>query len=84
MAKAGLYYTPGGVKGSDCVRCFCCYKELENWDDDDEPWTEHLKHEPSCLFARMKTEEENLTLSQLTQILTDKEINRVVSNKCLV
>lgn len=82
MAEAGLYYAPGGVKGSDCVRCFCCYKELENWDDNDEPWEEHLKHEPSCLFAKTKKRESQLTLSQWIHILTARETNRIVSIQC--
>ena len=78
LAKAGFYYTPT-KKGCDCVRCFCCYKELENWDDGDDPWVEHLKHQSSCLFAQLKTEESKLTLNQLAQLLAAREANRCVS-----
>jgi len=78
MAKAGFYYT-ADIKGSDCVRCFCCYKELNNWDDSDDPWKEHLKHQSSCVFAQLQTEEANLSLSQLEGILIHREANRIVS-----
>ncbi|KAH3729120.1 hypothetical protein DPMN_055083 [Dreissena polymorpha] len=48
LAEAGLYYTGVG----DEVRCFSCNGGLRNWEENDDPWTEHCKWFPSCGFAR--------------------------------
>ena len=73
MAKAGFYSTSSDPN-SDCVRCFCCFKDLENWDDDDDPWTEHKKRN-KCLFAKLETEEKNLTATQQIQMLEERRKN---------
>ena len=78
MAKAGFYQCFYS-KGSDCVRCFCCFKELDNWDVDDDPFIEHLKHQPSCSFAKLGLEECQMTVTQFLHIAGDAEINRIVS-----
>ena len=75
MAKAGFYSTSSV---SDCVRCFCCFKDLENWDDDDDPWHEHKKRN-KCLFAKLETEETNLTSAQMVQIMEERFRNLNVS-----
>ncbi|KAJ8309705.1 hypothetical protein KUTeg_011570 [Tegillarca granosa] len=40
----------GGV--GDKVRCFFCGGGLVNWDPEDEPWTEHARWYPRCVFLR--------------------------------
>lgn len=37
MAKAGFFHTPTD-KEPDLVKCFCCLKELDGWDPEDDPW----------------------------------------------
>lgn len=34
------------------MRCFTCNGGLRNWEEHDDPWTEHCKWFPSCGFAR--------------------------------
>lgn len=69
MAKAGFYCTSDAAD-SDCVRCFCCFKDLEGWDPDDDPWVEHKKRK--CLFAKLETEERKLTAAQKAQVLEER------------
>ena len=78
MAKAGFYSTSNG-KDMDCVRCFCCFKDLENWDDDDDPWHEHRKRN-KCLFAKLGKEEKELTLAQTLEVLEERLRNLNVSS----
>jgi hypothetical protein len=37
----------------NCTTCFYCGVSLKEWDRDDYIETEHLKWEPTCLFAKM-------------------------------
>ncbi|CAL8332304.1 unnamed protein product [Gadus morhua 'NCC'] len=46
LASAGFYSTGGG----DRVVCFQCGGGVKNWLPDEEPWMEHAKHYPGCLF----------------------------------
>uniref|UniRef100_A0A8C3S3T9 BIRC5 n=1 Tax=Chelydra serpentina TaxID=8475 RepID=A0A8C3S3T9_CHESE len=36
MAAAGFIHCPS-ENGPDVVQCFCCFKELEGWEPDDDP-----------------------------------------------
>ncbi|XP_052238927.1 baculoviral IAP repeat-containing protein 3-like isoform X2 [Dreissena polymorpha] len=47
LAETGLFYTGVG----DEVRCFSCGGGLQNWDESDDPWTEHYKWFPHCEYA---------------------------------
>ncbi|XP_078492411.1 zinc finger protein [Ciona intestinalis] len=46
IAKAGFFY----LGDRDRVKCWYCNGGLQNWDPDDEPWTEHAKWFPTCEF----------------------------------
>ena len=37
LAAAGFYHIPTNNE-PDAVRCFCCYKELDGWEPEDDPW----------------------------------------------
>ncbi|TPX15950.1 uncharacterized protein E0L32_000284 [Thyridium curvatum] len=50
MARAGFYFNPR-PSNPDNVACFLCRKELDGWEEDDEPLVEHLKHSPDCGWA---------------------------------
>lgn len=78
MAKAGFYYC-SPKKGDDCVRCFCCYRELDNWELEDDPWKEHQKR--NCIFAKLETEQSKLTLNQMLQVLEERSVNRLLKIK---
>ncbi|CAC5382816.1 XIAP [Mytilus coruscus] len=46
LSESGYFYTGEG----DIVRCFCCDLGLAEWDESDDPWTEHARHSPRCWF----------------------------------
>jgi hypothetical protein len=31
--------------------CFCCSQGLKDWEDNDEPWTEHARWSPTCSYV---------------------------------
>lgn len=73
MAAAGFYYV--GHNGSDDVRCFCCLKELNEWEKDDDPWKEHVKR--PCFFASLGKPQGQLTVAQWLRVLAEREKNRI-------
>nr|KAF6470790.1 baculoviral IAP repeat containing 7 [Molossus molossus] len=46
LATAGFFYS----SQQDMVRCFCCCGGLWNWEQGDDPWTEHARWFPRCEF----------------------------------
>ncbi|CAK8672471.1 unnamed protein product [Clavelina lepadiformis] len=44
IAKAGFFF----FGERDRVKCWYCNGGLQNWDPDDEPWSEHAKWFPTC------------------------------------
>ncbi|XP_078493298.1 E3 ubiquitin-protein ligase XIAP-like [Ciona intestinalis] len=46
ISKAGFYF----LGDRDRVKCWYCNGGLQNWDPNDEPWTEHAKWFPTCEF----------------------------------
>jgi len=53
MAAAGLTYTGMG----DRVKCLYCSIELDTWEPNDDPHTEHLEKSPYCAFFRNSHDE---------------------------
>ena len=49
LSKAGFNYTGN----ADKVTCFACGVHLSSWDPTDEPWAEHEKWSPSCIYVKM-------------------------------
>ncbi|KAG1684193.1 Baculoviral IAP repeat-containing protein 3 [Nymphon striatum] len=54
MAQAGFYY----IFSQDKVQCAFCNGIIGNWNDKDDPLTEHKRHFPSCPFV-LKTNLKN-------------------------
>ena len=50
LAEAGFFY----CKLSDHVKCFYCAGGLKNWEVDDDPWEQHARWYPKCLFVIIK------------------------------
>ena len=48
LALNGFFYT----QSKDNVRCFHCDGGLQNWEEEDDPATEHARWFPRCLFIR--------------------------------
>lgn len=47
IAKAGFFC----IGDRDKAKCWYCNGGLQNWDYEDEPWTEHAKWFPGCEFV---------------------------------
>ncbi|CDZ98431.1 Apoptosis inhibitor IAP1 and related BIR domain proteins [Phaffia rhodozyma] len=55
LAQAGWYFRPTKAE-PDLVKCFLCAKELGGWEEQDDPFVEHLGHDGlnKCGWARTK------------------------------
>uniref|UniRef100_H3DC90 Baculoviral IAP repeat containing 5b n=1 Tax=Tetraodon nigroviridis TaxID=99883 RepID=H3DC90_TETNG len=63
MAKAGFVHCPSENE-PDVACCFFCLIELEGWEPDDDPWSEHVKRYPNCGFLTMKKDFTELTVGE--------------------
>lgn len=63
MASAGFYYAGNG----DYCRCYHCGGGLRNWEPGDDPWVEHARWFPNCLFVRQNKGERFVRLVQQRQ-----------------
>ncbi|CZR62163.1 uncharacterized protein PAC_12060 [Phialocephala subalpina] len=50
LAKAGFFYHPT-TNNPDNVACFLCHRNLDGWEEGDDPLAEHAKHAPNCGWA---------------------------------
>ncbi|XP_055616648.1 baculoviral IAP repeat-containing protein 5 [Toxorhynchites rutilus septentrionalis] len=68
MAEAGFRW-----QGYDCeedtAACFVCGKILDGWEETDNPWEEHKKHAPQCLFVKYGRSEAELTVEEMISLL---------------
>lgn len=81
MANAGFYHTGRG----DSTACFHCGIRLSNWLFTDDPWIEHARWAPSCMFllnemgsrfiaivqSTIKHSHVNLTSPEICTVLTE-------------
>ncbi|XP_008184238.2 baculoviral IAP repeat-containing protein 7-B-like [Acyrthosiphon pisum] len=49
LCEAGFYYQGTGT--NDSMRCYYCDQGLIDWDDYDEPWTEHARWSNTCIHV---------------------------------
>ncbi|KUJ16985.1 BIR-domain-containing protein [Mollisia scopiformis] len=64
LARAGFFYHPT-QSNPDNVACFLCHKNLDGWEEDDDPLAEHLKLSPNCgwaIVASIEKGDEELSL----------------------
>lgn len=47
LAESGFIYS--GKK--DIVECFCCGLILHHWEKEDNPWIEHSRWNPKCVYV---------------------------------
>uniref|UniRef100_A0A674E8Z2 Baculoviral IAP repeat containing 5b n=1 Tax=Salmo trutta TaxID=8032 RepID=A0A674E8Z2_SALTR len=47
----------------DVACCFFCLRELECWEPEDNPWSEHIKRSPNCGFLAIRKDFGELTVS---------------------
>ncbi|KPP70224.1 hypothetical protein Z043_110965 [Scleropages formosus] len=67
MAKAGFVHCPSENE-PDVVCCFFCLKELEGWEPEDNPWSEHIKRSPNCGFLTLNKDFNDLTVMEFFKL----------------
>ncbi|XP_071053894.1 baculoviral IAP repeat-containing protein 5-like [Onthophagus taurus] len=67
LAEAGFYFT-GSKTEPDVVTCFLCSKILDGWEEDDDPWEEHINHADYCEFAKLRKPIKKITFEQLLDL----------------
>ncbi|KAM6982080.1 baculoviral IAP repeat-containing protein 5b [Tautogolabrus adspersus] len=63
MAMAGFVHCPSENE-PDVTCCFFCLIELEGWEPDDDPRSEHVKRSPNCGFLTMRKDFTELTVAE--------------------
>ncbi|XP_055709463.1 baculoviral IAP repeat-containing protein 5.2-B-like [Phlebotomus papatasi] len=64
MAEAGFFCI-----GCDSAACFMCGKELDGWEEQDDPWVEHKRHAPQCQFVKNWKKEDDYTVKEFYLLL---------------
>ncbi|XP_033739609.1 baculoviral IAP repeat-containing protein 5-like [Pecten maximus] len=77
MAAAGFYHCPT-KEAPDACKCFVCFKELEGWERNDNPWDEHRKHSSACIFLNLDKPVEKLTMEEFVRLLMQIQKNRMI------
>ncbi|XP_065179658.1 baculoviral IAP repeat-containing protein 5.2-like [Sycon ciliatum] len=75
MAKAGFFHIPSAME-PDLVRCFVCQKELDGWDPDDDPWSEHKSHSAKCPFLLLSKDIGKLTVKDFLALELKRQVAR--------
>jgi baculoviral IAP repeat-containing protein 5 len=76
LAEAGFIFC-GSKVDHDLVQCQVCLKNLHGWEKDDDPWTEHAKHSPSCLFVNIGKRECDMTVHNLMELAFERTKNQL-------
>ncbi|XP_078531418.1 baculoviral IAP repeat-containing protein 1-like [Lissotriton helveticus] len=80
LSKAGFFYT--GM--TDTVQCFSCGLTVSMFEPEDDPWTEHVKYNSSCMYYSKKLEKESdiLRESQISFLpMQDSQTETGISDK---
>ncbi|XP_050737109.1 baculoviral IAP repeat-containing protein 5-like [Eriocheir sinensis] len=83
MAAAGFYFI-GSKKFPDSVKCFVCQKELDGWEEEDDPWEEHKSHAPYCQFIILNKDESAITVQEMHELEMHRAVNlakKMINNK---
>jgi len=67
MAIAGFFHTPSETQ-LDLVKCFVCLKELDGWEPEDDPWSEHKSHAPKCPLIKLNKKEEDWKVEDIIKM----------------
>ncbi|XP_024865051.1 baculoviral IAP repeat-containing protein 5b isoform X2 [Kryptolebias marmoratus] len=78
MATAGFVHCPSENE-PDVACCFFCLIELEGWEPDDDPWSEHAKRSPKCGFLSLKKDFTELTVCEFIHL--EKERLKIFMRK---
>ncbi|VVC29531.1 Zinc finger, RING-type,Zinc finger, RING/FYVE/PHD-type,BIR repeat [Cinara cedri] len=91
LCEAGFLYIGNGE--NDQTACFYCSQGLIDWEDDDEPWTEHARFSPNCIFLllskgrdfvdkvyRLKNSRQSINQEELSKSIADHEDGSFLEN----
>ncbi|EPY49928.1 survivin [Schizosaccharomyces cryophilus OY26] len=84
MAAAGFVFTPS-TDSKDAAHCLYCNIDLHDWEPDDDPFKEHQRRRPDCLFFTW-TDPTALSPTKLSLFsssnvdLEDVSVSELVSN----
>ena len=79
MSMAG-FYCCGGENEPDLVRCYFCRKELDGWEPEDDPWTEHVSHSKGkCAYVRLGKKPEDMTVSDVLGLLEAEKYKMILT-----
>lgn len=71
MASAG-FYCVGTKREPDLAKCYVCLKELDGWEEDDDPKTHHYKH---CQFAELDKRESEMSVHEMLEMESFRQMN---------
>lgn len=74
MAEAGFYHCPTENE-PDLARCYVCFKELDGWEPDDDPFKEHSRS-TGCAFVQLAKKEHEMTRLDYIKLECDRAKNR--------
>lgn len=74
MAEAGFYHCPTENE-PDLARCYVCFKELDGWEPDDDPFKEHSRS-TICAFVQWTKKEQEMTRLDYIKLECDRAKNR--------
>lgn len=77
MAAAGFYFI-GSKREPDLAKCYVCLKELDGWEEDDDPWEEHKKHSSYCQFIQLGKKPCELTYQDTHELELHRSSNFAV------
>lgn len=74
MAEAGFYHCPTENE-PDLARCFVCFKELDGWEPDDDPFKEHSRS-TGCAFVQLGKKDHEMTRLDYVKLQCERAKNR--------
>jgi len=68
MADAGFYVVSASYP--DSVMCAFCQLEMDGWEPNDDPWTEHSRknRQIECAFLKLRKPEDQWTLIEFMRV----------------
>jgi len=78
MGEAGFIFT-GSSGYPDSAQCFFCGKQLDGWEEYDNPFEEHYNHAKDCEFAQMKKSQRQWTLGEHLKLMKAYEMRQIAS-----
>ena len=69
MCDAGFYMVES-EESEDLARCYYCRRELDGWEEEDDPWQEHKRRD--CPFIKKGKAAKNLNVKDHFELEGDR------------